>query len=469
MSAPAIDSSRGIWKAIREAIHGSHQDFTEGSINKAIFLLAVPMVLEMAMESTFGLVNIFWVSGLGSDAVSIVGVTEALLTTVFAIAMGLSMAVTAMVARRIGEKDPEQAAVTAVQGIILGGSVAVVLAALGIAFGDRLLALMQDGPAIVEKGSVYTRTILGNAFPIMMTFLINAIFRGAGDASIAMRALWIGNIVNMVLDPCLIFGWGPFPKLGIEGAAIANTIGRSTTVVYQLWQLFGGNGRIRIARRHLQIVPETMRGMLAIAVPGSLQFLIDTASWVALVKTISLFGPSALAGYTIAIRVIIVTILPSWGVSNAAATLMGQNLGAKKPERAEASVWRCGFFNMIVLTVVALFFIVFARPIVGFFTADPVALESGIDCLRWISYGYPLFAYALVMISAFNGAGDTVTPTIINICCHWLFKLPLAYLLAKTMGMGPKGAYIAVMVAESVVAVVSIMIFRRGKWKERKV
>jgi putative MATE family efflux protein len=470
MSSTATEPQPGLWASIREALSGdSHRDFTKGSMDRAILLLAIPMVLEMAMESAFGIVNVFWVSRLGDAAVAAVGVTESVLTIVFSIAIGLSMGLTAMVARRIGEKDTEGARLAAGQGMLLGGFCAIVLSAIGIIFGDRILLAMAEDPQVVEAGAFYTRMILGSSPAVMMLFLINAIFRGAGDASVAMRSLWIGNAVNMILDPILIFGLGPFPELGIRGAAIASTLGRSAGVAYQLWQLYGGDGRIRLRLDHLKPHPEVFRSLLSIGVPGMVQFIVGHAAWIAVMKIVSFFGATALAGTTIAIRIIVVTILPSWGLSNAAATLVGQNLGAGQPDRAEASVWRCGFYNAVFLGFVTVVFIAFAEPMVGFFSTNPAVVATGVDCLRFIAYGYVFYAFGMVVVQAFNGAGDTWTPTWINLMCQWGIQLPLALFLSRTLSLGPRGVFIAITVAESLLAVIGSLIFKRGKWKERKV
>ena len=470
MASPATtEAQQGLWQAIRESLRGTHRDYTTGSLDRAILLLAIPMVLEMAMESLFGIVNVFWVSRLGENAVAAVGVTESVLTIVFSIAIGLSMALTATVARRVGEKDIEGARTAAGQGILLGGGLAIVMGIAGGIFGPEILAAMAGDAKVVEVGGIYARVIYGSSPAVMMLFLINAIFRGAGDATVAMRSLWIGNAVNMIMDPLLIFGIGPFPEMGVMGAAIASTIGRSTGVAYQLWQLYGGNGKIVLGVRHLKPHPEMFRSLLAIGTPGMFQFIVGHAGWIAIIKIVSLFGAAALAGTTIAIRIIVVTILPSWGLSNAAATLVGQNLGAGQPDRAEKSVWRCGIYNAIFLGLITILFVAFAEPMVGFFSDQPDVVATGVDCLRFIAYGYVFFAFGMVVVQAFNGAGDTWTPTWINIGCHWALQLPLAYTLARTMGFGTRGVFIAITIAESMLAVVGSLVFRRGKWKERKV
>ena len=454
---------------LREAVVGSQRDFTEGSIGPAIFLLAVPMVLEMMMESLFGIVNVFWVAHLGKEATATVGITESLLTMVFAVAMGLSMATTATVARRIGEKDHGGASVAAVQSIILGVVVSVPVGIVAIVFAPQLLQLMGASEGVIASGTGYTRLILGGNVVIMQLFIINAVFRGAGDASIAMRVLWIANVINLILDPCLIFGLGPFPKLGVTGSAIATTIGRGIGVLFQLWVLFGAKGRVKVNWRNFRLNVEIMVRLLRISLGGMFQFLVATASWLGLVRIVAVFGDAALAGYTVALRIILFAILPSWGMSNAAATLVGQNLGAGKPERAERSVWVTGFANMCFLGLVAITFVIFAEELIGIFTTDPAVVPYGVSCLRFISYGYIFYAYGMVMVQSFNGAGDTNTPTVINLCCYWLFQIPLAYCLAIPFGFGAKGVFVAITIAESLLAVVSVVVFRRGTWKTREV
>jgi putative MATE family efflux protein len=469
MSPTTQRERRHIWRDVRDAVMGSHQDFTEGAIGRAIFLLAVPMILEMAMESLFGIVDVFFVARLGTDAVATVALTEGMLAIVFGIAMGLSMATTAMVARRTGEKDPRGAAIAAVHAIGLGIVISAVIALAGGLNAPRLLQLMGASAGILRTGSTYTTIVLGCVSIIFMLFLINGIFRGAGDATLAMRTLWLANIINIVLDPCLINGWGPFPRLGVTGAAVGTAIGRGTGVLFQLWMLFGQRGRITVSSKDLKLDVSVLVRLVRVSVSGMVQFLVATASWLGMVRITALFGSAALAGYTIAIRIIIFTILPSWGMANAAATLVGQNLGAHKPARAERSVWLTGFYNMIFLGLVAIVFIVFAGPLVGIFTSDPAVLGFGTNCLRFVSYGYVFYAYGMVMVQAFNGAGDTVTPTIINLFCYWLWQIPLAYNLALSAHMGPNGVFAAITIAESTLAVVSVVVFRRGRWKQQKI
>ena len=462
-------SEHSIGRSIREAIAGSQQDFTQGNLSRAIMLLAIPMVLEMAMESVFGIVDVFFVGRLGAVAVATVGVTESLLLIVFAVAIGLSMSTTAMVARRIGEKDPEGAAEAAVQAIWLGFGISLSTGLIGALMAPRLLTLMGAPPAVIENGWGYTAIMLGGNVSIMMLFLNNAIFRGAGDAAIAMRALWLANAINIALDPCFIFGLGPFPELGVTGAAVATNIGRSLGVVYQFRVLLKRPGRIQVKRRHVRFNPRVMLELLRVSFGGILQMVVATASWLGLVRILTPFGSSALAGYTIALRIIVVTILPSWGMSNAAATLVGQNLGAARPDRAEKAAWLTGFYNMIFLGVISIVFIIFPEPLIRIFTNDPAVIPVGVDCLRFISYGYVFYAWGMVMEQAFNGAGDTYTPTWINLFCYWVVQIPLAWTLARSLGLGPRGVFMAITVSESLLAVVALLWFRRGAWKTRKI
>ena len=460
---------RGGWALVKEALAGGEQDFTAGSLPRAVFLLSIPMILEMSMESVFGLLDALFVGRLGADAVAAVGVTESLLTLVFTVALGLSMSTTAMVARRIGEGDEDGAAVAAVQAIALGVIVSVPVAVAGILYGGRLLALMGAPASVAEGGQGYAAWILGGSSTILLLFLVNAIFRGAGDASLAMRSLWVANVVNIVLDPCLIFGLGPFPEMGLVGAAIGTTVGRAVGVCYQIRALWKADGRIAVRRKHLRLDAPVMLRLVRLSLGGILQFFIATASWVALVRILTPFGSAALAGYTIALRIIVVAILPAWGMSNAAATLVGQNLGAGKPDRAERSVWLTGFYNMAFLAAVAVVFIVFAESLIGLFSPDPGVRAVGATCLRVVSYGYVSYAWGMVMVQAFNGAGDTTTPTWINLVCYWMFQIPLAWTLARTLAMGPTGVFLAITIAESLVTVVSIVFFRRGRWKTQRV
>jgi putative MATE family efflux protein len=465
----AAEPQTSLWASLMEAVRGSHRDYTAGSLNRAILLLAVPMVLEMVLESLFAVVDVFWVGRLGANAVATVGLTESMLSLVFAVGMGLSLSTTAMVARRIGEKDPEGAAVAAVQAIALGVMVAL---AIGLPCGvlaPRLLRLMGASPELVAVGSGYTRICLGGSGAVLLLFLNNAIFRGAGDAAIAMRLLWVSNVINLVLDPCLIFGVGPFPRMGVTGAALATLIGRSIGVIYQFYRLLKGTERIHILTRQLRLHFDVLWRLVRVSLTGILQFAIAHTSWVGLVRIVSIFGAAALAGYTIAIRIVIFVILPSWGLSNAAATLVGQNLGAGKPERAEAAVWRTGLYNMIFLGTVGVLFVLFAEPVVRLFTHDAAVVPLAASCLRIVSCGNIGYAYGMVMLQAFNGAGDTVTPTIVNFFGFWLLEIPLAYWLAIRMQMQSKGAFWAIVVAEGAIAGASAILFKQGRWKGQKI
>jgi putative MATE family efflux protein len=458
-----------LWNSIREAVRGSHQDFTTGNLNRAILLLAIPMILEMVLESLFAVVDVFWVGRLGANAVATVGLTESLLSLVFAVGLGLSLSTTAMVARRIGEKDPAGAAVAGVQAIAIGLTISLVVGVPCFFYAPNLLRLMGASPEVIAVGSGYARLALGGSGAIMMLFLNNAIFRGAGDAAIAMRLLWVSNIINLVLDPCLIFGWGPFPKLGVTGAALATLTGRSIGVLYQFYRLVRGSERIRILRNQIHVDLGVLLRLLRVSVTGILQFAIAHTSWIGLVRIVSIFGSAALAGYTIAIRILIFILLPSWGLSNAAATLVGQNLGAKQPERAQISVWRTGFYNMLFLGIIGVFFLLFATPVVRLFTNDPVVIPLAATCLRILSYGNIGYAYGMVMLQAFNGAGDTVTPTIVHFFGFWVLEIPLAYFLAIPGRVGANGVYISIVVAECAIAAAGILLFRRGRWKGQQI
>jgi MATE family, multidrug efflux pump len=458
-----------VWSVVRDAVRGVPHDYTSGSIGRSIVLLAIPMVLEMAMESIFAVVDVFWVSRLGPDAIATVGLTESMLTLVYTAAMGLSIGVAAVVARRIGEKRVDDAAVAAVQGIALGLVVAAGVAMLGIILAPRLLATMGATPSVIAIGAGYTRTMLGGSATVLLLFLINAIFRGAGDAAIAMRVLWLANLINIVLGPCFIFGLGPFPRLGVTGAAVATTIGRGIGVLYQLYRLTRGDARVTIRRSHLALRPAIMGNLVRLSGSGTFQVLVGTASYIGLVRIISTFGSAALAGYTIAIRLVLFCLLPSWGLSNAAATLVGQSLGAGKPERGERAVWIASAYNMVLLGSVGLLFIIFANQIVAVFTHDPNAAPTAALALRTMSCGFLFYALGMVLTQSFNGAGDTWTPTWINLVCFWLLQIPLAYFLSRVAGYGPFGAFLSITVGYSTLAVVSAVLFRRGRWKLRRV
>ena len=459
----------GFWAAVRESLRGSHRDYTSGPIGRAIIMLAIPMVLEMCMESIFAVVDIKWVSYLGPDAMATVGLTESLMTLVYTLAIGLSIGATAMVARRTGEKNPEGAARAAVQALSLALIVSLVIALVGAPLATSLLSLMGATPQVVEQGAGFTRVMLAGNASVVMLFMINAIFRGAGDAAIAMRVLWLANAINILLGPCLIFGLGPFPKLGIVGAAVATNIGRGTGALYAFSRFIRKGGRFDIKRSHFRLDPTIMARLVRISGTGTFQVFIGMASWIGLVRIISSFGTDAIAGYIIGIRVVLFALLPSFGMSNAAATMVGQALGAKKPERAERAVWKAGFYNLIFLGSVGLIFILFARQIVGLFTHDPSVVPYGVDCLRIVAYGFLFYAYGMVLTQSFNGAGDTWTPTIINLFVFWLWELPLAYALAVLLGIGPRGVFLAITIAFSTLAIVSALVFRRGRWKTKLV
>jgi len=461
--------ARSWFRTIRDALTGKQYDYTSGSIPRGILMLAVPMMLEMSMESAFAVVDIYFVGRLGSAAIAAVGLTESMITILYAVAIGLSLSVTATVARRIGEDDPRGASVAAVQAIGLGLVVAVAIGIPGGILAPKLLALMGASAEVIHLGSGYTRVLLATNVVIVLIFLINAVFRGAGDPSIAMRSLWLANGINIVLDPCLIFGWGPFPEMGLTGAAVATTIGRGTGVLYQFYALTGHNSRVRITRDVLRVDLGAMYRLVRISMGGIGQYLIATASWVALVRIVSPFGDAAVAGYTIGIRILLVSFLPSWGLSNAAATLTGQNLGAGHPDRAEKSVYLTGIFNMIFLGTVMLIMIAIPERLVGIFTEDPEVLRIGADSLRIISYGYVFYAWGMVLVNAFNGAGDTVTPTWINLVAFWMVEIPLAFFLARTAGLGPRGVFWSVAIAESLMTLIAFLVFRRGAWKNRSV
>jgi putative MATE family efflux protein len=465
----AATASTGAWATLKQALAGRELDFTSGPVGRAVILLAIPMVLEMAMESVLALTDAFFVSRLGTDAVATVGLTEAMISLLYAVAIGAGMATTAMVSRRIGERDSEAAGVAAAQSMLLGLLLSLAVAVPGFLFAEELLKLMGGTPELVASGHGYTRVLFGGSSTIMLIFLLNAVFRGAGDAAIAMRVLWIANLVNIVLDPCLIFGLGPFPEMGITGAAVATTIGRGVGVAVQLWLLFRGSNRIRVRWPDLLPRARLILRLVRLSVGGVLQLLIGTTSWVVLVWIVGGFGAAAVAGYTIAIRLVVFAVLPSWGLANAAATLVGQNLGAGQPERAEASVWRAGLYNMVFLLGVAILFIAGAEPLIRVFSADPEVVRLGVSCLVWVSFGYPFYAWGMVVVQAFNGAGDTYTPTVINLFCYWLFQLPLAHLLAHSAGLGPAGVFAAITLAESLIAVVGLLVFRRGRWRQRRV
>ncbi|MCB0824377.1 MAG: MATE family efflux transporter [Bacteroidales bacterium] len=454
---------------IKEAIAGTEQDFTSGSMRRAIFLLAVPMVLEMLMESTFAVFDIYFVTKLGPDAIATVGLTESLITIVYAIGVGLSMATTALVSRRIGEKDPEKAARAAFQSIITGLAVSFLIAIPGMIFAKDLMRMMGANDTIVNEMSSYTSIMLGGNAVIMMLFIINAVFRSSGDAAISFRVLVIANLLNIILDPLLIFGIGPFPELGITGAAIATNTGRGLAVLYQLYLLFYGKGRVRLSAKNIAIRMETIRQVLKLSAGGIGQYLIATSSWIGLYRIISEFGSEALAGYTIAIRIVIFALMPAWGISNAASTLVGQNLGAGKPDRAEKSVWVVSRINMFYMGLVSILLVLLPGMFIGIFAEDTGFAESGVVALRTVSYGLIFYGLGMVVVQSFNGAGDTITPTKINFVIFWLIEIPLAYILAMMTGMGEQGVYYSIIIAESLMTLAAVYYFRKGKWKLKQV
>lgn len=462
-------SFKSLWADVKEAIAGSERDFTDTSVGKAIFLLSIPMILEMAMESVFAVVDIFFVSRLGADAVATVGITESVMTIVYAIGIGLSTATTALVARRVGEKKAGKAGNAAFQAILVGLFFSVLLAVPGFIFAKEFLLLMGASESMANEGYAYPMIMFGGNMVIMLLFIINAVFRSSGDAAISMRVLWMANIINLILDPILIFGLGPFPELGIKGAAIATTIGRGTAVCYQFYLLFKGNGRIHLDIKNLGIRLHVMLKLLKLSVGGIFQYLIATSSWIILVRLVSELGADVLAGYTIAIRIIVFALLPAWGLSNAAATLVGQNLGAKKPDRAEQSVWITGIVNIIMMGAIGTIILTIPDTLVGLFIDDPAVLQSGITTLRWLGAGFLFYALGMVVVQGFNGSGDTLTPTKINLFCFWLIEIPLAYLLSMTLDMGITGICMSIIIAESLLTIIGVILFRQGKWKLRKV
>lgn len=459
-----------VFQLFLRAIRGEEQNFTQGSLNQAIFLLAIPMIVEMGMESIFAVVDIFFVSQLNSsDAVAAVGYTESVLSILYSLAMGLGMGATAIIARRIGENDREGASVAAVQAIYIGLGMAFVISTIGMLFYKEILGLMGASDAVLESSSSYALWMFAGNYTVTLLFLINAVFRGAGNAAIAMRSLILANVINIGLDPIFIFGWGPVPAMGVEGAAIATNIGRGIGVLYQLYFLLNGKSLIQITSKKLALVPDIIRNVVKVSGGSILQFIIGSASWIFLMTLMARFGDNAVAGYTIAIRIFIFTLLPSWGLANAAATLVGQNLGAGQPDRAETSVWRAANYNAFFMGIVMILFLTASPWIIGIFSQQEEVLYYGIQALRYVSLGYIFYGYGMVVLQALNGAGDTYTPTILNFIGFWIFQIPFAYLVAIYAGFGPKGVFIAIALAESLMAVAGIMIFRRGKWKTVKV
>ena len=449
----------------RQALRGDQYDFTKGNIKKAIVILSIPMILEMVMEALFALVDVFFVSKLGNNAVTTVGLTESVVTLVYSIAIGLSMAATAMVARRIGEKKVREAAKAAAQAIVLGLLFSLIISVIGLLYSADILELMGASEQVVAEGKRYTQWIFGGNFVIMLLFLLNGVFRGAGNATIAMRSLWISNGINIILDPCLIFGIGPFPELGITGAAVATNIGRGVGVAYQLYILFSGLGIIKLKMPDFRVHVETVVRLFKVSLGGMMQYIIASASWIFMMRIVATFGEEAVTGYTIAIRLIVFTILPAWGMANAAATLVGQNLGANEPKRAEKSAWLAAFYAMVFLFGISILFFLFSDQIILVFSNDSAVLTYGRNSLRIICLGYIFFAYGMVLSQAYNGSGDTRTPTAVNFLCFWLVQIPLAYLMSITLDIGPNGVFWAIAISESILAAIFVYLFRKGKWK----
>lgn len=458
---PRIDGAVAI---VREALRGGDRDFTAMELRRAVVLLSIPMVLEMAMESLFALVDVFFVSRLGVDAVAVVGLTEGVMMLVYSIAWGLGAGITAVVARRIGEKDREGADVSAVQGILVALAIGACFAVPGLFHAAELLQLMGASPAVQELGKPFMRIMLGSNVVILLLFGINAIFRGAGNAALAMRSLWVANIINIILDPLLIFGLGPVPAMGVTGAAVATVIGRGCGVAYQCWHLFDGRSRVKLASRHVRVAWAELWGIVRLSGAASAQFLIASASWLFLVRIVAGFGSDAVAGYTIAVRIVIFALLPAWGIANAASTLVGQNLGALRPDRAERSAWLCGHINMVYMSTMAILFIALAPWAMGLFTEVSAVVLIRVQALRIMSAGYFLLAYGMVLSQAFNGAGDAMTPVWLNLVCFWLVEIPLAWYLALSM-QRPEGVFIAIAISESLLAVLCMIVFRRARWK----
>jgi putative MATE family efflux protein len=472
-SSPAIMPSPLTWRRIardvRDALRGSHHDYTSGPIGQAIFLLAIPMVLEMIMESLFALSDVFFVARVGASAVATVGLTESMMIVVYTLAMGLAISGTAVVARRIGEKNHDGAGRAAVQAILLGTLIASLLSILGAVFAPSLLRAMGASDDVLRTGTTFARVMLGGSVTAFLLFVVNATFRGAGDAAVSMRVLWLANGINIVLGPLLIFGVGPFPEMGVTGAAVATTIGRGTGLLFALSRLLKGSGHLRVLRQHLVVEADTMASMLRLSVNGTFQVLVGSLSWIVLVRLMAAFGSAAMAGYTIAVRMVMFAMLPAWGLGNAAATMVGQALGAKNPDRAEHAVWTAARYNVAFLGVMGLLFAVMAPAIVRGFTAEADVTTVAVYGLRMMALGFPLFAFGMVLTQSFNGAGDTATPTRINIAVFWIFELPLAWALATQTTLGSRGIFIAITAAYTVLAAASTVMFRRGAWRARHV
>lgn len=470
MQAPITEPvNNSFWPVLKEAVRGSSRDFTAGPIGLAIFLLAVPMILEMSMESLFAVVDIFFVAKLGADSVAIVGLTESVMALIYAVAFGLAIGATATVARRTGEKDEAGAARSAAHVLYLGAIVSVLISAAGIIFAPQILSALGAKEHVIVEGARFMRIMLGGNAVVVFIFLLNAIFRGAGDAAIAMRVLFLANGLNMILSPCFIFGVAFFPQLGVTGAAVGTTIGRGIGVAFAAWNLFRPGGRIHVGRESWRFDPALLWRLVKLSSTGVFQLLVATASWTALMPIMAGFGEVAIAGYVIALRVVMFALLPALGLSNAAATMVGQNLGAGKPDRSEAAVWKAAWFNTAIYFGVGIIFLFFSAPIVGIFTREPEVLAYGSSALHIIAYGFAFYGLGMVLETAFNGAGDTWTPTYLNLLIFWVFEIPLAYLLAYRFGMGPAGVFWAITLAFSLLAVASGLLFKRGKCKLKTV
>ena len=461
--------SPSVWSAIREALSGAHgRDFTEGPVGRAIFILAVPMVLEMVMESIFAVVDVFVVAHLGADAVATVGLTESFMTLIYALAMGVSIGAGAMISRRIGEKDRDGASHTAAQVLLFGLLASITMGLFFVVFAPQLMHMMGASNGVMHN-LTFTRIMLGCNASVVMLFLANAVFRSTGDAAIAMRVLWLANGINILLAPALVFGFGPFPKLGIAGAAIGTTIGRGTGALFALSRMVRPGSRIQVQRRHFSFDPALIGRVLKLSGAATFQVFIGMASWIGLIRILAGFGSAALAGYTIGIRIVIFALLPSFGLANAAATMVGQALGAKKPDRAEKAVWTAGGYSAVFLGAIGVLFVTFATQIVSGFTHEADVARYAVGTLHTVALGFPLYAYGMVMTQSFNGAGDTRTPTLINLLVFWVIELPLAWTLATVFGWGPQGLFYAITLAFSLLAIVSAALFRRGGWKVKRV
>jgi putative MATE family efflux protein len=466
--APAGGRS-SFWRLLRDALRGAPLDLTSAPIGRSLVMLAVPMVIEMIMESIFAMVDVFWVAHLGAQAVASVGLTESMMMIVYSVAMGMSTGVMALVARRVGEKKLDAAARTATQGIVLGVALSLAIGAAGAVWAADLLRLMGADARLVTTGSSFTRVMLGGNATVFLLFLINSVFRASGDAAHAMRVLWLGNTLNIVLGPCFIFGLGPFPELGVTGAAVATNIGRGCAVLYQLYLLTGGRSKITLTRRHLRLDVGVMASVLRLSTSATLQMLISMTSYIGVMRILSTFGSEPLAGYTIGFRILMFALLPAFGLANAAATMVGQNLGAKRPDRAEQSVWRACFISAAFLSVVGLAFWLCAGPLVRLFTHDASVIGYGVTYLRIVSLGFPFYAFGMVVSQSFNGAGDTRTPTLINLFVFWLVQIPLAWTLSRATDLGPSAVFITLGTCFTIFAVVSVALFRRGHWQRTQV